>query len=140
MHAVLQALAAHTNVRVLSAPRVLALNNEKARILVGSQVPFNSATLTSAELHSSIKWCSTRTSARNSPCCRPINNDGYVTLRLLQEVSALSTATVAAAQNSPIITTREAETSAHRQDGAQRRDRWPDRRDAKQHRERGPAS
>jgi general secretion pathway protein D len=41
-----------------------------------------------------------------------VNNDGYVTLRLLQEVSELSTATIAAAQNAPIITTREAETSA----------------------------
>ncbi len=49
VRAVLQALAARTNVRVLSAPHVLALNNEKARILVGSQVPFNSATITGLE-------------------------------------------------------------------------------------------
>ncbi len=41
-----------------------------------------------------------------------MNTDGYVTLRLLQEVSELSTETVPTAQNAPIITTREAETSA----------------------------
>jgi general secretion pathway protein D len=41
-----------------------------------------------------------------------VNNDGYVTFRVLQEVSALSAQTIAAAQNAPVITTREAETSA----------------------------
>jgi general secretion pathway protein D len=41
-----------------------------------------------------------------------VNSDGYVTFRVLQEVSALSEQTIAAAQNAPIITTREAETSA----------------------------
>ena len=45
-------------------------------------------------------------------CALPIYKDGYVTFRILQEVSELSTSTVAAAQNAPIITTREAETSA----------------------------
>src|SRR5207244_9357380 len=47
VRAILQALASRTSVRVLSTPRVLALNNEQARILVGSEVPFTSATLTS---------------------------------------------------------------------------------------------
>src|SRR5438552_7672761 len=40
VRAILQALATRTNVRVLSTPRILALNNEEARILVGSEVPF----------------------------------------------------------------------------------------------------
>jgi general secretion pathway protein D len=108
---VLQALAAHTNVRVLSAPRVLALNNEKARILVGSQVPFTSASLTSlnAVVDQVVQYQNVGTQLTVLPT---VNNDGYVTFRILQEVSELSTSTVAAAQNSPIITTREAETSA----------------------------
>jgi general secretion pathway protein D len=41
-----------------------------------------------------------------------VNKDGYVTFRLLQEVSALSAQTIEAALNAPVITTREAETSA----------------------------
>src|SRR5437879_9739240 len=45
VRSILQALATRTNVRVLSTPRVLALNNEEARILVGSEVPFVSSTL-----------------------------------------------------------------------------------------------
>jgi len=108
---VLQALAAHTNVRVLSAPRVLALNNEKARILVGSQVPFTSASLTSlnAVVDQVVQYQNVGTQLTVLPT---VNKDGYVTFRILQEVSELSTSTVAAAQNAPIITTREAETSA----------------------------
>ncbi len=41
-----------------------------------------------------------------------INEDGYVTFRILQEVSSLTELTLAAALGAPIITVREAETSA----------------------------
>ncbi len=136
--ALLQAVAAHTNVRVLSAPRVLALNNEQARILVGSEVPFTSATHQRHHVIGRSGRRSIAMSARNSRSCRPMNNDGYVTLRLLQEVSELSTSTVAAAQNAPIITTREAETSAIVKSGRHGRDRRTDRRTAERHRERHP--
>lgn len=111
VRSILQAIASHTNVRVLSAPRVLALNNEQARILVGSEVPFTSATISgiTSSVDQVVEYRDVGTQLTVLPT---VNNDGYVTLRLLQEVSELSTTTVAAAQNSPIITTREAETSA----------------------------
>jgi general secretion pathway protein D len=109
--AVLQALSSRTNVRVLSAPHVLALNNEKARILVGSEVPFTSATITgvSATVDQVVQYQNVGTQLTVLPT---VNNDGYVTFRILQEVSELSTQTIASAQNANIITTREAETSA----------------------------
>ncbi len=111
VRAILQALASRTNVRVLSTPRVLALNNEQARILVGSEVPFTSATLTSlnAVVNQVVQFRNVGTQLTVVPT---VNNDGYVTFRVLQEVSALSAQTIAAAQNAPVITTREAETSA----------------------------
>jgi general secretion pathway protein D len=111
VRSILQAVAAHTNVRVVSAPRVLALNNEQARILVGSEVPFTSATISgiTSSVDQVVEYRDVGTQLTVLPT---VNNDGYVTLRLLQEVSELSTATIAAAQNAPIITTREAETSA----------------------------
>jgi general secretion pathway protein D len=111
VRALLTALASHTNVRVLSAPRVLALNNEQARILVGSEVPFTSASLTSlnAVVDQVVQYQNVGTQLSVLPT---INKDGYVTFRILQEVSALSTQTVASAQNASVITTREAETSA----------------------------
>jgi len=111
VRALLQAVASHSNVRVLTAPRVLALNNELARILVGSEVPFTSATLTtqSALVDQVVQFQNVGTQLTVVPT---INNDGYVTFRILQEVSALSDQTIASAQNAPVITTREAETSA----------------------------
>ena len=111
VRSILQALATRTNVRVLSTPRVLALNNEEARILVGSEVPFVSSTLNSfnAVLNQVVQFRNVGTQLTVIPT---VNNDGYVTFRVLQEVSALSQQTVAAAQNAPVITTREAETSA----------------------------
>ena len=108
---ILQALATRTNVRVLSTPRILALNNEEARILVGSEVPFVSSTFAglTAQLNTVVQFRNVGTQLTVIPT---VNQDGYVTFRALQEVSALSEQTVAAAQNAPIITTREAETSA----------------------------
>ena len=111
VRAILEALASRTNVRVLSTPRVLALNNEEARILVGSEVPFVSSTFSglTAGLNTVVQFRNVGTQLTVIPT---VNNDGYVTFRVLQEVSALSTTTIAAAQNAPVITTREAETSA----------------------------
>ena len=111
VRAILQALSTRTDVRVLSTPRILALNNDEARILVGSEVPFVSSTFAglTAQLNTVVQFRNVGTQLTVIPT---INNDGYVTFRLLQEVSALSQQTVAAAQNAPIITTREAETSA----------------------------
>jgi len=111
VRAILQALASQTNVRVLSTPRVLALNNEEARILVGSEVPFVQSTLSSfnAVLNQVVQFRNVGTQLTVIPT---VNKDGYVTFRVLQEVSALSQQTIQAAQNAPVITTREAETSA----------------------------
>src|SRR5256885_9214611 len=92
---ILQALATRTNVRVLSTPRILALNNEEARILVGSEVPFVSSTLNSfnAVLNQVVQFRNVGTQLTVIPT---VNNDGYVTFRVLQEVSALSQQTVQA--------------------------------------------
>jgi general secretion pathway protein D len=111
VRAILQALATKTNVQVLSTPRILALNNEQARILVGSAVPFTASTLTglNAFINQVVQFRNVGTQLTVIPT---VNNDGYVTFRVLQEVSALSAQTIAAAANAPIITTREAETSA----------------------------
>lgn len=111
VRATLRAIAARANVRVLSAPHVLALNNEEARILVGSQVPFSQSTRSGLDVvvDRIIQYRDVGTQLTIIPT---INTDGYVTFRILQEVSALTQQTLAAALGAPIITTREAETSA----------------------------
>ncbi len=111
VRSVLRALSSRTNVRVLSTPRILALNNEEARILVGSQVPFTQSTRTGLDVvvDQTVQFRNVGTQLTVIPT---VNKDGYVTFRILQEVSALSTQTIQAALNAPVITTREAETSA----------------------------
>lgn len=116
VRAVIRAISARNNIRVLSTPHVLALNNEEARILVGSQVPFNQSTRTGLTevVDRLVQYRDVGTQLTIVPT---INDDRYVTVRILQEVSALTNQTLAAALDAPIITTREAETSAIVGDG-----------------------
>jgi general secretion pathway protein D len=116
VRALLTALASKSRVRVLSSPHVLALNNEEARILVGSEVPFSQSTRTglSEVVDRIVQFRNVGTQLTIIP---RINQDGYVSVRLLQEVSALTSQTLEAALNAPVITVREAETSAVVRDG-----------------------
>ncbi len=111
VRAVLRALATEADVRVLSQPHVLALNNEEARILVGSQVPFTQSTRTGLDVvvDQTVQYRDVGIQLTVMPT---INDDGYVTFRILQEVSALTAQTVQAALGAQVISTREAETSA----------------------------
>jgi general secretion pathway protein D len=111
VRAILQALSSRTKVRVLSTPRILALNNEQARILVGSEVPFNQSTRTGLDVvvDQTVQFRKVGTQLTIVPT---VNTDGYVTFRILQEVSALTSQTIQSALNAPVISTREAETSA----------------------------
>jgi general secretion pathway protein D len=115
--AVLTALGAKADVQVLSTPHVLALNNEEARILVGNEVPFSQSALTGigGDLRDqSVQYRNVGTQLTIIPT---INEDGYVSFRILQEVSQLTQQTVEAALGAQIISTREAETSALVADG-----------------------
>lgn len=108
---VIRALETTGDVHVLSTPHVVALNNEEARILVGSQVPFSQSTRAGLDVvvDRVVQYRDVGTMLTIVPT---INDDGYVTFRILQEVSTLTTLTVEAALNAPVISTREAETSA----------------------------
>ena len=116
VRAILRALATRSDVRVLSTPHILALNNEEARVLVGSEVPFSQSTRTGLDVvvDRIVQFRNVGTQLTVIPT---INLDGYVTFRILQEVSALTNVTIEAALNAPVITTREAETSALVKDG-----------------------
>jgi len=111
VRAVIRALATDTEVRVLSTPRVVAMNNEEARILVGSQVPFTQSTRTGLDVvvDQVVQYRDVGVQLTVIPT---INEDGYVTFRMLQEVSALTSQSVQAALGASVISTREAETSA----------------------------
>jgi len=115
MTATLAAAASRGDVQILSRPVVLAANNESAEILVGSQRPFiqvQRALPTDAPLRDQVvqfKDVGTRLTVRPT-----ISDDGYVTLRVQQEVNA---ATAEVAFDAPIISTRTIQTQLLVKDG-----------------------
>ena len=111
VRAVLRALAANSNVRVLSTPEILASNNREAHILVGSKVPFVASTRLGNDIaiDRTVQFQDVGTNLTIIPT---INQDDYVTVQILQEVSTLTSQTIASALNAPVISTREASTRA----------------------------
>jgi general secretion pathway protein D len=116
VRALLRTVATTTNVRVLSTPEVLAVNNREARILVGSKVPFVAAQRLANDvaLDRAVQYQDVGTALTIIPT---INEDGYVSVQVLQEVSSLTTQTLPFAFNAPVISTREAATRAVVRDG-----------------------
>jgi general secretion pathway protein D len=111
IRAVLRTIASRSKVRVLSTPELLAMNNREARVLVGSRVPFVASTRLGNDvaIDRSVQYENVGTQLTLIPT---INEDDYVSVRILQEVSSLTTRTVAAALDAPVIATREASTRA----------------------------
>lgn len=116
VRALLRTIASTSDVRVLSTPEIVAANNEQATILVGSKVPFISSTRLGNDISidRAVQYQDVGTKLSILPT---INDDGYVSVQLLQEVSSLTTQTIAAAFSAPVINTREASTRAILRDG-----------------------
>jgi len=118
---VLEALRIFGDTKILSEPRITALNGQEAKILVGSKEPYvtqstsqaGTGTAVTAEqvtfLDVGVKLFVTPTIAQ----------DGYVQLKIRPEVSA-KTGTLTTSQKNeiPIVETSEAETTLLVQDGA----------------------
>ncbi len=111
----LAALSANGKVRVLSRPVLLAQNNQEARILVGSERPFiqvfRSLPTETAVRDQIVQYRDVGTSLTIVPT---INDDGYVNLQVVQEVS---TATEEVQFGAPVISTREMSTQLFVKDG-----------------------
>ncbi|MEX2282464.1 MAG: secretin N-terminal domain-containing protein [Gemmatimonadota bacterium] len=115
VRAVLRALASTSNVRVLSTPEILAVNNREARIVVGSRIPFVASTrLGDFAVDRSVQYEDVGTTLTIIPT---INQDDYVSVQILQEVNSLTNQVIAAALDAPVISTREASTRAIIRDG-----------------------
>lgn len=106
--AVLQAVSSKGDVSVLSRPVIVAQNNQEARILIGAERPFvqvfRSLPTDAAVRDQVVQYRDVGTSLSIVPT---INNEGYVNLQIVQEVS---TATAETQFGAPVISTREAST------------------------------
>src|SRR5207247_143684 len=113
--ATLRAAASKGEVQIVSRPVLLASNNTEARLLVGSQVPFvqvsRSLPTDTPTRDQVVQYRDVGTKLTVRPT---INQDGYVSLLIQQEVNQ---ATSEVAFDAPVISTREAATQGLVDDG-----------------------
>jgi general secretion pathway protein D len=115
--ATLDALASVTNVKIISAPKVLVLNNQQAKLEVGDDVPITtqSAQSTSspgAPIVNSVEYRETGVILRVTP---RVNQNGLVQMDVSQEVSNVSETSTSAV--SPSFTQRKISSTVSVQDG-----------------------
>ena len=108
------------DVNLLSSPRVTAMNNEEAKILVGSNEPYVTTTTTTpasgpTTVAEEVTFIDVGVKLYVTPT---INQDGFVTMKIKPEVSSVSN-TLTTSQNNtiPIVSTTQAETSVMLKDG-----------------------
>jgi general secretion pathway protein D len=112
IQAALSALEERTNLKVVSAPKLMVLNNQTAALQVGDQVPIQTQQVTGIEnsngtIANSIEYRDTGVILRVTP---RVNAGGLVLLDIAQEVSDLSNTRITGI-NSPVISTRRVATS-----------------------------
>lgn len=121
--AALNALEQRTNIKVVSAPKLVTLNNQTAALQVGDQVPVSSGSAVSvdnpnAPIVNSISYRDTGVILKVTP---RVNAGGLVLLDISQEVSDVNvnapTASGDKTPASPTISTRRISTSVAVQDG-----------------------
>ena len=118
--AALNALQAVTDVKVLSSPQVLVLDNEAARLQVGNLVPFlttssQSQITANAPIVNSVDYRETGVILQVTP---RVNSGGLVTLDISQEVSSVDTAVAqTTAIQSPTFLERQVSSRVVVQDG-----------------------
>jgi general secretion pathway protein D len=115
----LAALAQVTKVKVLSAPEVMVLDNEPARLQVGQQVPVLTGTATStlaagAPVVNSVDYHETGVIMQVTP---RVNTGGLVTLDIAQEVSDVAAAATNTVTGSPTFDDQVFRTRVAVQDG-----------------------
>ena len=115
---ILNALANLTHIEVVSAPQVMVINNQTARLQVGDRVPIATAesvsTITSTpQIVNSIEYEDTGVILKVTP---RVNRGGLVLMDISQEVSQV-VSTTTSTLNSPTIQQRKINSSVAIQDG-----------------------
>jgi general secretion pathway protein D len=112
----INALQGRTNVKMLSAPHIIAADNREAHILVGQSVPILTSTAQAVTTNiSTVNTVQYRDTGKILTILPQVNSKGLVNMQIRQEVSAVGAA-VFGNTGSPSFTTREAETTVVVQD------------------------
>jgi type II secretory pathway component GspD/PulD (secretin) len=117
--AALQLLSSYGETKILSEPRIAAMNNQEAKILVGSREAYITQTLSQGQsttvTSENIQFTDVGVKLLVTPT---INDEGYVTMKIKPEVSSVrEVINTALGSRIPIVETSEAETMVKVQDG-----------------------
>lgn len=113
--AALRMAVSRGDAKIVSRPVVVASNNKEARILVGSQRPFVQVSRSlPTETPTRDQVVQYRDVGTKLTVIPTINEDGYVSLSIRQEVNSATSETQF---DAPVIATREAETQVLVKDG-----------------------
>lgn len=118
---IMEFLETFGDARILSSPRILVLNNQEAKILVGTKDVYitssTSAVGESAVTTQSVNFVDVGVKLHVTPT---INKEGYITLKIKPEISSSQRETIKTDDRLteiPIVTTSEAETTVMVKDG-----------------------
>ncbi|MFQ5680827.1 MAG: secretin N-terminal domain-containing protein [Candidatus Omnitrophota bacterium] len=112
-------LQTYGDVKVLSRPRIAVVNNQEAKIMVGSREAYVTQSLSQAQTTTvtseSIEFVDVGTKLSVTPT---IGKDGFITMKIKPEVSSVrETLTTSGGSLIPIVETSEAETVVKVKDG-----------------------
>lgn len=115
----LELLKTYGDTKILSRPRIAAINNQEAKILVGAREAYVTQTLSQAQASTvtseSIEFVDVGVKLNVLPT---INKDGFITMKIKPEVSNVrETITTALGSRIPIVETSESETVVKIKDG-----------------------
>ncbi|MBF0618724.1 MAG: type II secretion system protein GspD [Candidatus Omnitrophica bacterium] len=119
-HAVVEALGKAGKSHILSNPRIAVLNNEEAKILVGTTKPYVTSTTTTptsgpVTVSEDIKFIDVGVKLLVTPTIHP---DGFVTMKIRPEVSSTGIPLKTGSGNEiPVIDTSEVDTTVRVKDG-----------------------
>ena len=109
---VLECLQVYGDIKILSSPKLAVMNNQEAKILVGTREVYVTQTLSQAETTTvtseGLEFVDVGVKLKVTPT---INNDGFVSMQIRPEVSNVAeTITTSLGSRIPIVETSEVET------------------------------
>ena len=119
IHTTIKLLQTIGETKLISSPRISALNNEEAKIFVGSKEFYTQTTTTvttgTPTTAVAVTFIDVGVSLKVTPV---INDDGFILMKIRPEVSGVErTVTISTGDKIPVINTTSAETRVMVQDG-----------------------
>ena len=115
--AVLELLRSRTDTNILSNPRIVTLDNQQARIVVGSQYPIPTYTYNEEQARLQVNGWEYKDIGIIFEVTPHINNAGYVTIDLEPKITEILDFVTVENTSLPRLSTEEAKTSVMIKDG-----------------------